>query len=704
MKLLARSLAVLAILLVASLVAFFLLAPRIVASDAVRERISAAARDALGREVRYAGLDFAVLPPSLVVVEPVISGATAKDAPLLEARTISLRLALLPLLARAVVIDSFVVDGATVRLVRTEEGVQLPAAGGKAESDTEGAEATAAVDLAVRQVELRDATVIFEDRVVVPSVTWKLSGLTARANGDSLDDPVDFSTSFAIDSGGELEASGRIAIGGDLEIAVQLEDIAVAQTQPYLGPDMLLAGLLSGTIEASGPATGPEVFGIDVELRESDLRTHDLALRGRLAIKANLAGDLDSLVGPYEVDATEAEFTLGGAFNKPLGMPATLAGELLRGEDGAPTLEHKLRVHTFESEGRVELGKPMRIVATAAPFELDGWDELIPALADYELSGRMQLDALTITPEPLDLRGVIGLDELGVKLGEGVRVTLDGGLRGEGNAVTTVELTLMAAGQAIGIQGAARDLAGTPRYTVHLDGSDIDTNRLVTTFAKRPNFMSGKLALTGDLSGSIEAEKTPLETLQGNLRLDVGPGQLRGVSLLRLAIDRLGVLGTAARITGSVLGGANLEPFYDDRFESIGTTLVARRGVVRTDDFRLTHAAYAAELEGQLGLRDLSMDMTGKIVLGEELLALLPNSWETRLDGTIPLARVTGSLDDPKVQLPNSFASQLLRASEVTKPIEKALDDALGTGAGDAVGDLLEGILGGGGQPRRGTQ
>ena len=54
-------------------------------------------------------------------------------------------------------------------------------------------------------------------------------------------------------------------------------------------------------------------------------------------------------------------------------------------------------------------------------------------------------------------------------------------------------------------------------------------------------------------------------------------------------MDKLGALGGAAVLTGSLLGGADLSPFMDDRFESISGTLNVASGVARTDDFRLQH-------------------------------------------------------------------------------------------------------------------
>ena len=77
-----------------------MLLPRVIASDAARARIESAAEAALGRALRYERLDFGLLPPSLVVVAPVIAGATPEAPPLAEARRVSLRVALLPLFAR----------------------------------------------------------------------------------------------------------------------------------------------------------------------------------------------------------------------------------------------------------------------------------------------------------------------------------------------------------------------------------------------------------------------------------------------------------------------------------------------------------------------------------------------------------------------------------------------------------------------------
>src|SRR5262245_39020674 len=87
-------------LCVVALVALAVALPRIAGSAAVRARIETAARDALGRELSFERLEAGLFPPALRVVAVRVAGEKPKDPALLEAKEVSLRLALLPLLTR----------------------------------------------------------------------------------------------------------------------------------------------------------------------------------------------------------------------------------------------------------------------------------------------------------------------------------------------------------------------------------------------------------------------------------------------------------------------------------------------------------------------------------------------------------------------------------------------------------------------------
>jgi len=181
----ALSVAVLAALLLGA-AAWFL--PGILASDAARARIESEAQATLGRALRYEKLEFGLLPPSLRVVAPAIAGATPEEPPFAEARRVSLRVALLPLLARQLLVDGLVVEGATLRLRRSAAGFELPGTADKppkaseagstqskppeaARSEPQASEGGPPQEwppLAVRKLRLRDATLILEDAAVQP--------------------------------------------------------------------------------------------------------------------------------------------------------------------------------------------------------------------------------------------------------------------------------------------------------------------------------------------------------------------------------------------------------------------------------------------------------------------------------------------------------------------------------------------------------
>ncbi len=111
MRMLLRVIAAVALVLVVVVVALALLLPSVLASDAVRGQIQTAADGALGREVRYAELEFGLFPPSLLALHVAVAGASAQAPPLVEAERVALRVALLPLLLRRLRIDVALDDG-----------------------------------------------------------------------------------------------------------------------------------------------------------------------------------------------------------------------------------------------------------------------------------------------------------------------------------------------------------------------------------------------------------------------------------------------------------------------------------------------------------------------------------------------------------------------------------------------------------------
>ena len=62
----------------------------------------------------------------------------------------------------------------------------------------------------------------------------------------------------------------------------------------------------------------------------------------------------------------------------------------------------------------------------------------------------------------------------------------------------------------------------------------------------------------------------------------------------------------------------------------------------------------------------------------------------------IPITRVTGTYDDPRLELDQKALAALAYAYTSDDKVKKKLDKALGPGAGEAVQGVLDGLLGGG--------
>ncbi len=699
------------VLLVVGLGALLLALPRIAASDAVRARLEAAARDATGRDVRWQELSFGLLPPRLVVLEPVVQEPGGSGDPLVRAEQVDLRLALLPLLARSVVIDSLRLDGVTLRLVRTPDGVRLPgkqappAAGKPPAGEAPEPEAAAGVALAVRQLELTNSRLMLEDRTVSPPVTWDLGELRADVRGRSLEEPLDLDVSAALGSGGRLRVRGTTKLDGEIDLTANLEGLVLAPLAPYLGKQRRAAGALTGTVTARGPASAPESVKADLVLADGDVRVEDVGLQGRVVLKAELTGGLEKPNGSFEVDATQAALAYGSAFTKPSGTPATVRGRLVPRPDGSLGVDEvRLQIKNLDATGRLSLGKRTRVELDAPPFDLGGWDALLPALAGTQPQGKLGFEKLALATEPLEVRGRIALDPLRVSLEKGQPITVRGALEGSGAALRGAGLAVDVAGQSATVDLDVTSLATEPRYRVGARAEGADANALVTALAGKKDVLYGPLAFQSDLSGPVGGPEPALEAIQGQARLEIGKGRLRGVSLLRGAMERLASFAEAAILLGA-LKSQRLQRFYGDEFESVSGTFRLGQGRARTNDLTIVYRGYTADLVGSFGLVDGALDMTGKLTISEEVdQALVQAALESGAappepkKKVIPLARVGGTLGSPRVDLsPQAVASlaSTYALGRRREKLEQKIDETLGTGSGKEILDTLEGILGG---------
>jgi hypothetical protein len=214
--------------------------------------------------------------------------------------------------------------------------------------------------------------------------------------------------------------------------------------------------------------------------------------------------------------------------------------------------------------------------------------------------------------------------------------------------------------------------------------------------------LQGPLELHGALAGPLDSDGSLAEALEGTVRFHIEPGRLKGVSLLEKAFQRLGSVGEAALLAGRLEGGRTLQRFYEDEFQWLGGTLRIARGLARTDDLRLVYRNYTVDLRGAVRLLDQQLDLRGELTIDEEIDGAIASEGAdgqkppTGRSRVIPLARVTGTLESPRVEITDDavlrFAARYATERKREK-WEREIDERLGEGAGSQVIDVLDGIL-----------
>jgi uncharacterized protein involved in outer membrane biogenesis len=698
----ALTVAVLAALVLGA-AAWFL--PGVLASDAARARIESEAEAALGRALRYQRLEFGLLPPSVRVVAPAIAGATPEEPPLAEARRVSLRVALLPLLAGQLLIDGLVIDGATLRLRRSAAGFELPRPAGKPPKASEGGppqEWTGAapaepvttaegelLPLAVRKLSLRDTTLILEDVAAQPPVIWELRELRGELRGEWPGEPLDVEASFALASGGSAELKGTATPDGEVDLELELDEVALAPATAYLGDGTQLAGLVSGELEMKGPARSPDRIAARLALRDADVRFDEISLRGPLRVEADLAGGLAAPSGSFDIDATQAELVYGRAFRKPAGTSATVSGRIVSGPGGLLGFDDlKLQVRDLDATAELSSGERMRIDVRASPFELAGWEALVPLLEGWQLAGRLAPGALAVERGPTELHGRIELDGIRAASPRGGALVLRGALLGEGSRVRSEGLELVAADQSVRVDAELVDL-GAPeaRWRLHFDARDADLSRLMAGFADGRTQLHGRLTTDGDLALPLDSGGDPLAALTGRVRLAIRDGWTSGRSLLKTSLDALIAVARPLDLLSRGVDAARSKRSAD-RFESVTGSFEIAGGFARTDDLRISEREHSIDLAGTLRLADLALDMRGKLTFADAR-----DDEPGGVRRGIPLAHVGGTLGDPRVEVSGDAARSFAAALEPGRlgaTLERAIGPESARELADGLGNLLD--------------
>tara|TARA_Y100000590_G_scaffold49560_1_gene52395 strand:- start:4572 stop:6785 length:2214 start_codon:yes stop_codon:yes gene_type:complete len=726
---------------VATLLIFVLLGlgvallPSLVGSETVRSELMAASAQATGREVKFGELSFSFSPPKLQIDDVYIAGEGADTAPFLKCRKIELKFSLLSILALAPVVDSLLVDGAEVHLIKTPKGILFPgtqrvtgeeknqlsisdlsspdlselAEPNSKSSSVVDRESGASIDndlsdppalkVAVQYVSLRNSHLKFEDRTKGPDFTISILDISADAEGDLFANNLSFEVEGRLDSGGKVSVNGKLTQDSLVEIYSVFKNVEMATFSPYAPSELTaLEGLLSGGV--SFLRASEDRIEFDLDLESGKLQIEDIKMSGFLSAEGELSGTRSSGSGDFKIDATEARLEYGTIFRKPVGTPATAAGRLSN-RDGVLNLEKtKLKISSLEADVSALIEEDASVQVDAERFSIDPLLDLFPDHKQLQIRGGGSLQKFSVLAgSKFKIGGQARLHDVSFSPFEGASpISINAVIQGGPDSLTGSPVVIEVANETLSLDLKLDRLnSAVPRLSLRGGGRDIDSRALLIAMGQPGDVLSGPLMLSADLTTSMD--ENLLTNLAGELGFEIRPGKLRGVSLLEDTLSQLGFIGSAVLGISSVSEQAtDLEKLYGDEFEVLSGSFKIQDGIADTKNLRLVYRDYEVSLVGNIVLQTLALDMQGNISLSGKAQEMISNGEDLVPKRVIPLAHVGGTVEDPKVSVSAKQALAITRTvfSGKLRNLSDKLEEKLGGDSGKKVFKALEGLLGGG--------
>ena len=674
--------------------------PTLVERSGLRERLDMFAQERLGRRLTYDRFEVGLLPPRVEVRGLTLAARAPAARPVFAADRASFSFSWRSLVSGQVVIDGVEVDRATLRVVRTADGVDgLGAALPAAPALPSAGEGAPSLPVSIERVSLRASRLEVVDRAVDPAVAWQLDGVEADVTS-SRDAPGAAETRLLgqFSDGGALRLRGRVAASGDLDLQVDLSQIALAPLVSYVEALDRAAGTGSAALQIERVAGGPFEFDLSASSDDLDAASGQTTALGPVELTAQLRWQDGGVEGPYALDLTRTVLDVsGGIIHKERGQPGRLSGQL-RLDDGGATSDFHLELRNLGADGAWRTAPGFQLELAATPFGLAGWEAVIPALRGSAPAGSLAVPKLFYAADPQRLEGSVELRGVTVRAGaRGEPIEVSGFLDATGTGVALRSASASAAGARLTLEGGVTGLFGRPEWRLRARTPvPVESNAVFSLVEALRDSVFGPLTLDVALRLPVSSKSLPpLERLRGEFRFAIGAdgegGQIRGVSMLQRVVEGFGSLGRLALGALPAGRGESLEEYYSEDFvEAAGAFRVAD-GWARTDDLRFVHDHYRTQLRGALRLEDLALDMRGEVVIGPELDAKLSGRAPGR-ERVIPLVRVGGELTDPTIALRDEDVSRFLAHYALTEnpKLRRRIDDALGAGASERLRDVFE--------------
>jgi hypothetical protein len=489
-----------------------------------------------------------------------------------------------------------------------------------------------------------------------------------RVSGDMKfgdDDRIDVDLGLAFADGARLDVKGNASRAGGVDLRAEAESLDLAFVRPFL-PDatMELAGRATGDGHWVGKIGSPDLIEADLAVAAGLVRTEQYFLEGPFQVRVEAKDPLSERPhGRIDLDLTQARLDYAGQFQKPVGMRAEMTTRFVTDDAGEITFESSVKFRDInEILLRGALGDSTSIALTASKVELEGWSEIVPALAPFHLDGTLSFDAFGIETGDESSRrflGRIDLQGVGLEIDGSNRIEIEGAIVAVGDHVRAEEIRLQTARMTVGINGRVMDPLRSARFDFTLASiGPAEVNDLLSAYTSNPDTLFGPLRFAGRFEGAASSETDLYHSIVGKLDFTVGEeggGRLQGISILKTVIDEIPLLGGAVLLTKPFRNGRSVDDYFTEQFEILEGNFEVSNGKVNAKKLRIAYKGYEAMLSGPIRLRDLEIDMTGEILLKDDLVSALGGLTGAELDDRgpirIPLARVTNTLVDPKIEM-----------------------------------------------------
>ena len=741
LKILAAILGLLVVLVIAAVI----IIPLVVDPNDFKDQITAEVKKATGRELLMSGdLGLSVFPWLGLELNGLrLSNAPGfGDQPFAAVRHAQVRVKLMPLLSKALEVDTLRVEGLQLNLAKAKDGRtnwQDLAGAGKPEAPTPEEKPPAAgpglTGLAIGGVEVADARLVWDDQS--SGQRYEVADFALNTGAISPGRPVDLKLAFAVDSAQPL-LKARVNLDGRLEtdqalqklslvpLTVKIEDL---QTDAVRGRLELAAGvdadlaaqhyrLMDLRLGLAVAGEGLPKGGVEAELMAdvmADLAAETLSLSGmtltsgELAVSGALRGEKIQSAPSFQGNLSVAEFSLR-SWMQTLGLavPLTADPEVLTRVALDVNLKSSPKQVALEKlamtlddtrlDGVVRLQPPdkpgVRFDLTVDAIDLDRY---LPPPAEGEAAEAKKTPSAkgesaelfpVETLRQLDVAGVFRLGRLVVKklVAQDIQLSVkakDGRIKLEEQVKAFCQGAI---GGSIGI-----DVTGAePRLSVAQRMKGIQAGPLLAD-------LTGKDTLTGQggFNASITARgQTPdalTRTLGGKLDFKLTDGALKGFNLAKTIRE------AKARFKGRPAAAGD-EPEQTDFSELQGSANIAK-GVLVNRDLLAKSPLLRIEGAGKVNLPAQSLDYTLTPVIvgtlkgqgGKELEDLKGIPVPVRCTG--PLAKPDYSINWKEVVVATQKEKIKKKSAKYEEKLDRKIDKKLEGKVPDSLRDSLKDTL-----------